>query len=172
MYLVRKTAIIALLMLILTASFSCSDKSNIKENDSENEIAENEKSYPAMSEISADLIENYSFPNMYTVPQEQIESDFGINLSDFSDVSASVTTEYPGIERVFLGVAKDEESLENAKEQLNIYFDMLKAEYIDYLPAEYKKAKNVEIYTNENFICLIVCSDYKEALKYVKAEIE
>ena len=159
-------------MLILTASFSCSDKSNIKENDSENEITENEKSYPAMSEISADLIENYSFPNMYTVPQEQIESDFGINLSDFSDVSASVTTEYPGIERVFLGVAKDEESLENAKEQLNIYFDMLKAEYIDYLPAEYKKAKNVEIYTNENFICLIVCSDYKEALKYVKAEIE
>ena len=172
MYLVRKTAIIALLMLILTASFSCSDKSNIKENDSENEIAENEKSYPAMSEISADLIENYSFPNMYTVPQEQIESEFGVLLSDFSDVSAAVTTEYPGIERIFLGIAKDDESLQNAKKQLNDYFDMLKAEYIDYLPAEYKKAKNAEIYTDGNFICLVVCSDYKDALKYIKTEIE
>lgn len=169
----KTTLVLSLLAaMLLTAGCADGNKQNTpdgKPNGEDGTVSP--RVYPALSSVAETLMAEYTFPEMYELPEDQIEGEFGVSLDDFSDIYAATTVEYPGIERIFLGVAKDDASLEDAKDDLAAYFEMLKKEYVDYIPSEYKKAKNLDVYTDDDFLCLVVCDDGKEALNCVKKAV-
>lgn len=174
---INKIIISAVLAAVLLAAFpvSCSKNDKDENINEENTVGnEDNQSFPEMSELAKKLTDDFDFPDMYVLPEDQIEAEFGVIPSDFSDICAVTTAEYPGIERIFLGVIAEESSkhISDIEERLNNYLEMLKAEYIDYIPSEYKKSKNAEVYTDGSFVALVICDDCKKALDTLQASIE
>lgn len=121
----------------------------------------------AATVLGMSIIENFSFPEMYILEKDEIKGEYGVNTDNIEDIFAAVPMEYPGIERVFIAKIKDKAVSDTAKEQLATNFDTIKAEYIDYLPEEYKKAKDVEIFNKNDLLVLVISEDYDAIISYI-----
>lgn len=113
------------------------------------------------------LIEKFSFPEMYVLEKDEIKGEFGVSADICDEVFAAVPIEYPGIERIFIAKITNSENASSANESLSKTFDTIKAEYIDYLPDEYKKAKDVEIYNKNELLVLIISEDYDSIISFI-----
>lgn len=173
----HKIAVLLLTALLTAGLCACSDKESSLSPDGDSPQQENlsgnvEEETVSVKNIADDLLENGSFPAMYELNEKEIERQFNLSPSLFSQVYAASADEYPGIECIFIGQLADEASKDEVTDALNSYLETLKAEYVDYLPAEYAKAKQVKVYSKSDFVCLVVAGDSDKALNIVKNHIK
>ncbi len=121
-----------------------------------------------LQDIYETVISADDFPPMYELYDDELSEYFAISPELFTEFKAAVAEEYPAIERIFIGKLVDKESQNAAIAGLESAIEALEAEYIDYLPFEYEKAKNCSIEICGDYIFYIVCENYKEAVKTVK----
>ena len=166
-----KKITLLLLLLLLSVPFSaCTKKQPI--DDTIPEKGNNETVSVAVSDIATDLIDNGNFPDMYTMSDSEIERQFGFSAGQFTEVYAAAADQYPGIERIFIGKLENSDDENEIVDALNRYLETLKAEYIDYVPSEYDKAKDVSVYEKGDYVCLVIAGDSDAALKIVKNYIK
>lgn len=167
------TAVLFLSLLLLSVFTAC--KKQAPDN-KDSELPDDTKTKIVsftVADIATDLIDNAEFPDMYTMSDSEIERQFGFSAGQFTEVYAAAADQYPGIERIFLGKLKNpEEDKTETVDALNRYLETLKAEYIDYVPSEYDKAKNVSVYEKDDYVCLVIAKDSDSALKIVKNYIK
>ncbi len=179
----KKSTILALLsaLLLATALNSCQStrKNNIDPDQSDDQTLQNgdsdtlETDVFALNTVANDLLENASFPAMYTLTDDdEISLQFGVDAENFVEMYAACADQYPGIERIFLAKYAENADREGVQTALNDYLETLKAEYIDYVPAEYEKAKNVSLCTDGDYVALVIAGDSDNALKIVKQYIK
>ena len=130
-------------------------------------IQNNDQKASELKELGELIINTYAFPEMYILEKDEIKGEYGVSIENIDEVFAAVPMEYPGIERVFLAKISDSNLLEIAKTELNKTFDTIKAEYIDYLPDEYKKAKDVDIQYKNDILYLIISEDYDSIVSFI-----
>lgn len=157
-----KTRIISVLLafiftVILT---SCS---------TDNEVID---SYPDMKTLSAEIYENCIFPEMFEPEDADIKGEYGVDASLFDDFYAASPLEYPGIERMFFGVVSDRSNIQEIVSDLGNTLETVKAEYIEYIPTEYDKAKDSEIIVKDRFVSLIITADYDKAVEIINNNIK
>lgn len=166
-----KKITLLLLLLLLSVPFSaCTKKQPI--DDTIPEKGNNETVSFAVSDIATDLIDNGNFPDMYTMSDSEIERQFGFSAGQFTEVYAAAADQYPGIERIFIGKLENSDDKNEIVDALNRYLETLKAEYIDYVPSEYDKAKDVSVYEKGDYVCLVIAGDSDAAMKIVKNYIK
>ena len=176
-----KKITVALLLSLLLITPLCACQKQVSDTDSNSDQTqvtpkgddetEKEPSF-TVKDIADDLSKNAAFPVMYVMTDEEIERQFDFSADLFSELYASAADQYPGIERSFIGKLKDGENKQTVIDSLNQYLETLKAEYIDYVPSEYDKAKNVSVYDKDDYVCLVIAEDSAEALKIVKNYIK
>lgn len=113
------------------------------------------------------LIATEDFPPMYEISSDELPEYFTVSADLFSEFKAAVAEEYPAIERIFIGKLSSPDNKSAATKALETAIASLEAEYIDYLPLEYEKAKKCNIEENGEYIFYIVCENIKEAVKTV-----
>lgn len=170
----KKTIPILLAFLLAASLYSCKkeDGGNQGNTNTDIDIIDTEETAFTVADVANDLLENASFPAMYTLSSAEAELQFGISSDDVSELYAATADEYPGIERIFIAKLSENADKKAAKESLEAYLEALKAEYIDYLPTEYAKAKNVSVYESGDYICLVIAEDSTAALNIVKNYIK
>ena len=120
------------------------------------------------NDLSNQILTNFDFPAMYNVQQGELSYEFAMNEDYYSDFSAYTTEEPYGIERIFFGIVKDTADVDTAKAELESYFQMIKDQSENYDPVEFAKAEDASVYSEGNFICLVICEDSANALNEVK----
>ena len=166
----KKISLLLLLLLLSVPFSACSKKQPV--DGTIPEEGQNETVSFAVSDIASDLIDNGDFPDMYTMSDSEIERQFGFSAGQFSEVYAAAADQYPGIERIFIGKLENSDDKNEIVDALNRYLETLKAEYIDYVPSEYDKAKDVSVYEKGDYVCLVIAGDSDAALKIVKNYIK
>lgn len=121
--------------------------------------------------LSDSITSQCSFPEMFVLDADSIEGEFGVDPSLLSEFYAAVPVEYPGIERIFLAKTADISNTSVVLESLQSTFDTIKAEYIDYLPTEYEKAKDAEIISSGDFVALVISADSGYAAKIINESL-
>ncbi len=121
--------------------------------------------------LSERITSECSFPEMFVLDADSIEGEFGVDPSLLSEFYAAVPVEYPGIERIFLAKTADISNTSVVLESLQSTFDTIKAEYIDYLPTEYEKAKDAEIISSGDFVALVISADSGNAAKIISESL-
>ena len=174
----RTTTLLAAILLILSLCSCAKQNADVdkeKETDQNppvNETEQEENDNISISDIADELIQSGSFPDMYVMNNSEIERQFDLSIDTFSEVYASAADQYPGIERIFISKLNDKEDMDTVADALNQYLETLKAEYIDYVPSEYEKAKDVSVYKKGLYVCLVVSQDSEASLDIVKEYIK
>ncbi len=116
--------------------------------------------------------ENYTTEDsgMREVPEDKIvEMTFAhsVNMENFSEVYACNQAEYPNIDKIFIGVAKDKDSLKTAEEQLAALSEKTAKIYADYDAEAADRAKNFEIRKDGLIICFVMGENCDDIIKTV-----
>jgi hypothetical protein len=127
--------------------------------------------YPAAKDLAEEILSSCSYPDMFILEQETIKGEYGVDSALFDDIYASSPTEYPGIERLFIGVVSDKNDVQTIVDNLSKTLDTVKAEYIEYIPQEYEKAKSTEIIIKDRMVAMVITADYDIALEIINNNI-
>ena len=150
----KKIALCTLIFVCISAFASCT---------AENKIID----VPA-KDLADAIFETFKFPAMYNVPTDELMAEFAVSSDSFSDVAAYTTEEPYGIERVFIGIVKEDADMNLAKTELENYFQLIKNQSENYDPVQFAKAEDAYVFEKGNLLCLVICEDSQKAVETVK----
>ena len=110
---------------------------------------------------------------MYVIDEASVSGEFGdLDMSYFSKVYAYGELEYPNLDRIFLGLAKDKDSLKAATDALNAFPGKLIEIYNDYDAEAAKQAESAATKTAGLFVCFVVHEDCDGIVKTITDAID
>lgn len=183
----KKIAVLLSALILATALCACQNKQDdlsqpslpntpdqsTDSTDSSTDSDNGEADSFTLDTVADDLLENASFPAMYTLNDaDEIALQFGVKTENFTEVYAATADQYPGIERIFLAKYTEDADRDGVYSALNDYLETVQAEYIDYVPSEYAKSKNVTVYADGDYVALVIAGDSAKALNIVKNYIK
>lgn len=159
---------------LLIASFCGCEKKQETVSD-ENQITEVAASETYFNDI-IDVIDAVYAPSengMYVIDEASVSGEFGdLDMSCFTKVYAYGELEYPNLDRIFLGLAKDKESLKTATDALNAFPGKLIDIYDDYDADAAKQAESATTKTTGLFVCFVVHEDCDGIVKTITDAID
>lgn len=165
-----------LLCLALLASFSGCDKKQPQEDNQNDinitEINTSEENFDSIVDV-IDAVYAPSENGMYVIDEASISGEFGdLDMSYFTKVYAYGELEYPNLDRIFIGLAKDKDNLKSATDALNKVPGKLIDIYDDYDADAAKQAENAATKTSGLFVCFVVHEDCNDIVKTIADAID
>lgn len=167
MNLKKLTVLFLTAIILMLALCSCKNEETLS---LEAEPEEVKDKYEEYVEI---VKENYTTEEsgMREVPADKIVkmafTHAPVDMENFSEVYVCSQAEYPNIDMVFIGVAKDEECLKKAEEQLSSYSEKTAKIYADYDAVAADRAKNFEIRKDGLIICFVMGENCDDIIKTI-----
>ncbi len=159
--------------LLLSSFCGCEKKQEIVPDD--NQVTEVAASEIYFNDI-VDVIDAVYAPcenGMYVIDEASVSGEFGdLDMSCFSKVYAYGELEYPNLDRIFLGLAKDKESLKAATDALKAFPGKLIDIYDDYDADAAKQAESAATKTTGLFVCFVVHEDCDGIVKTITDAID
>ena len=158
--------------LLLSSVCGCAKKQQETNNDVVDETAEAETYFNDIVDV-IDAVYAPSENGMYVIDEASVSGEFGnLDMSYFTKVYAYGELEYPNLDRIFLGLAKDKESLKAATDALNAFPGILIDIYDDYDADAAKQAESAATKTSGLFVCFVVHEDCHGIVKTITDAID
>ena len=167
------TALILCAFLLLASFCGCAKKqAETTNDDAANEVAASEIYFNDIVDV-IDSVYAPSENGMYVIDEASVSGEFGdLDMSYFTKVYAYGELEYPNLDRIFLGLAKDKESLKAATDALNAFPGKLIDIYDDYDADAAKQAESAATKTSGLFVCFVVHEDCDGIVKTITDAID
>ncbi len=167
------TTLIICSALLLSSFCGCEKKQQlVSENNDVPEVAASEIYFNDIIDV-IDAVYAPSENGMYVIDEASVSGEFGdLDMSCFSKVYAYGELEYPNLDRIFLGLAKDSESLKIATDALKSFPGKLIDIYDDYDADAAKQAESAATKTTGLFVCFVVHEDCDGIVKTITDAID
>lgn len=124
---------------------------------------------PPLTEVYSSLQKVTNMPSMAVMPDELIGTLFGFDTSKFEEyVFAEATDPSVNADTIILIKLKDTADLNETCDTLSLYLESVKENTQSYSPVNYAKTKSSAVTVIDNYIYLVITSEYFEASQVIQ----
>ncbi|MEE0059898.1 MAG: DUF4358 domain-containing protein [Acutalibacteraceae bacterium] len=129
---------------------------------------ENKVNLSLVEQITIDIQEQCSLPEMREVTEDQLAQQYGIDKTDVASFSAFVATDSMTKDEIVIIEALTESEANSIRDSLEDHYNVLLDETKQYLPDEYKKIENTKVVKDGIYIRLFI-SDSNDKMEDIYA---